>query len=47
MTLADVLKKAEIAPSTFWRWRKGTFEPRASTIRKLRQSLNDLADAAA
>jgi hypothetical protein len=41
--MAVLLKDAKVAQTTWWRWRKGTFEPRPSTLRRLRKSLDDLS----
>lgn len=37
--VADVLRRAGVAHTTWSRWTGGQFEPRAATLRKLRQAL--------
>lgn len=37
----DVLKRAGVANTTWWRWTEGHFLPRLSTLRKVRAALND------
>jgi predicted transcriptional regulator len=39
ITLEDLFKRADIAPSTFWRWERETHKPRPLTIEKLKQAL--------
>lgn len=49
ISIDDVLKRAGVATTTWWRWREGHFLPRLSTLRKVRSALNDeiaLKDAA-
>lgn len=36
---AAVLKRAGIASTTAWRWRRGEFHPRYATLAKLRDAL--------
>lgn len=41
LSLAGLLRLAGVSPSTFWRWHTGRFAPRASSIERIRQTLND------
>jgi DNA-binding phage protein len=38
--MADVLKRANVASTTWWRWSQKHFEPRFSTLRKVREALD-------
>ena len=42
--IPTLLKAANVASSTWWRWRKSKFEPRASTLRRLKAELANLTD---
>lgn len=35
-----VLRRAKVAKTTWWRWSEGQFEPRLSTLRKVREALD-------
>ncbi len=37
------LKHAGVASTTYWRWRHGGKEPLASTLRRIRASINELS----
>lgn len=37
--LIAVLDRAKVQKSTFWRWEKGTHEPRELTLRKIADAL--------
>lgn len=37
--IASVLKRADVAPTTWWRWAQQKNEPRMATLRKLRAAL--------
>lgn len=46
--IGDVLKRAGVASTTWWRWSEGHFDPRLSTLRKVRAALDaEIADRAA
>lgn len=40
VNITDVLKRAGIATTTWWRWSEGHFAPRLSTLRKVRGALD-------
>lgn len=40
VAMSDVLKRAGVASTTWWRWSEGHFEPRMSTLRKVRDALD-------
>jgi predicted transcriptional regulator len=40
--MLDVLKRAGVATTTWWRWSEGHFEPRFSTLRRVRDALDEL-----
>jgi transcriptional regulator with XRE-family HTH domain len=39
MKMSDVLRRANIAHSTWWRWKKGRFSPRFATVEKIEKAL--------
>jgi predicted transcriptional regulator len=39
--MPDVLKRANVARTTWWRWSEGHFDPRYATLRKVRDALNE------
>lgn len=39
VNIADVLRRAGIASTTWWRWSEGHFGPRLSTLRKVKDAL--------
>jgi predicted transcriptional regulator len=41
--IGDALKVAGVAVSTWWRWKEGKFEPRASTVRRIREAIEQRA----
>jgi predicted transcriptional regulator len=41
VSIADVLKRAGVASTTWWRWSEGQFDPRFSTLRKVRDALDE------
>ncbi|MFC0633264.1 helix-turn-helix domain-containing protein [Brevundimonas balnearis] len=41
--MSVVLREAGVPASTWWRWRKGGVEPKVTTLRKVRHSLDRLA----
>lgn len=41
VSMSVVLKRAGVAPTTWWRWRKGAFDPRQATLRKIRGVLDE------
>lgn len=38
--IGDVLGRCGVAKTTWWRWSEGQFEPRLSTLRKVREALD-------
>lgn len=46
VAMRDVLARAGVAPSTYWRWRKEGRWPSTSTLARLRAAVADLAGAA-
>lgn len=40
-----VLKQAGVAGTTWWRWKEKRFEPRAATVRRMREALVSLTAA--
>jgi predicted transcriptional regulator len=38
--MTHVLKSADVAMTTWWRWRNGGLEPKLSTFRRVRQELD-------
>jgi transcriptional regulator with XRE-family HTH domain len=47
VSVRQVLGEAKVAPSTYWRWREGLFEPRPKTMRKLNEVLERLPASSA
>lgn len=41
-TLSGVLILAGVNRATFWRWRTGKFQPRAASLKRILDILNDL-----
>lgn len=39
VAIDDVLERCGVARTTWWRWKEGQFEPRLSTLRKVREAL--------
>jgi transcriptional regulator with XRE-family HTH domain len=37
--MSDVLRRANINHSTWWRWKKGRFSPRVATVEKIEKAL--------
>ncbi len=37
--IAQALKNAGVAQSTYWRWKNGKFEPKSATIRRLYEAI--------
>lgn len=47
LDIVQVLSKAGIAYSTWWRWKDGRFEPRPATLRRLRAVIQASSQEAA
>lgn len=43
LSIDDVLMHSGVAKTTWWRWRQRGQEPRLSTLRKMRRSIEELA----
>lgn len=43
LDVSVLLAHAGVAETTWWRWHSGAVEPRLATIRRLRESLDELA----
>lgn len=44
--MGDALKRAGVAPSTYYRWREGLVDPLTTTLRRIRIAIDELASAA-
>lgn len=42
LSIAELLTFAGISRATWWRWKKGRFAPRASSVERIRETLNQL-----
>jgi transcriptional regulator with XRE-family HTH domain len=40
LKMSDVLKAAGINHSTWWRWQRGKYQPRAESVERIKKALN-------
>lgn len=46
LSISDVLERAKVAHTTWWRWKGGKFEPRPATLRRIRDAISSRSEAA-
>lgn len=46
LTIPEICRKAEIAPSTFWRWKNGKTSPSLAVCQRLLEATETEASAA-